>query len=172
MAAFKGIAQSPNDGKVEGNSYVNSYFKFSYSWPAMLKPHDTKALNLPQSSPYANEFLLFSAKQGEEPYGVLVLAERLNAITPHSKGWRNSADFFDWLGRFKPEQHVVILSRKQFTNAEGLAFDQLEYTQNGGYTSAIATQIGGFLIVFRCNAKSAADLAEMNRSIVALHLVK
>jgi hypothetical protein len=31
MAAFRGMAQSPNDGNLSGNSYVNSYFHFSYS---------------------------------------------------------------------------------------------------------------------------------------------
>lgn len=77
-------AQSPDDGRVLGSSYVNSYFKFSYTWPAMLRPYDTKSLNLPPKSPYANEFLLFAARQGDEPFGVVALAERLNAVTPHS----------------------------------------------------------------------------------------
>ena len=95
----EGIAQSPSDGKVIGDSYVNSYFKFSYAWPAMLKPFDIKSLNLPQASPYANEFMLFSARQGDEPFGVLVIAERLNAITPHSRGIRDGADFLDQIGR-------------------------------------------------------------------------
>jgi hypothetical protein len=172
MVASIGIAQSPNDGKVTGNSYVNSYFKFSYAWPAMLKPYDTKSLNLPQSAPYANEFLLFSARQGDAPFGVLVIAERLNAITPHSRGFRDGADFLDWVEKFKPEQNAVIVSRKHFTNTEGLTIDQLIYTTNGEYTSATTAQIGKFLIVFRCNAKSAVDLAEMNRSVVALHPIK
>jgi hypothetical protein len=167
-AAFHGFAQSPSDGKVVGNSYVNSYFKFSYSFPAMLKPVDGKALNLLQSSHSANEFMLFAAKQGDEPFGVLVLAERLHAMTPHSKGFRDGADFIDRVEKFNPEQHAVILSRKHFTNVNGLTIDQLNYTTNGEYTSAIAAQIGNFLIVFKCNAKTAADLAEMDQSAVAL----
>jgi hypothetical protein len=172
IAASNGFSQSPNDGKVLENSYVNSYFKFSYTWPAMLRPYDTKSLNLPQSSPYANEFMLFSARLGDEPYGVLVVAERLNAITPHSRGIRDGADFLDRVARFNPEQHAVIESRKHFANADGVPFDELIYTTNGEYTSAISAQIGSFLIVFRCNAKSEADLAEMNRSVVALRLIK
>jgi len=32
-------------------------------------------------------------------------------------------------------------------------------------------QIGDFLIVFKCNAKTSSDLAEMDRSVVALHLI-
>jgi hypothetical protein len=172
VAASSGIAQSPNDGKVAGSSYVNSYFKFSYAWPAILQPNDTTSLHLPQSSPYANEFLLFSARQGDEPYGIVILAEKLNAVTPRSKGIKNGADFLDRVEKFNPEQHVVIVSRKHFTNAASLVFDQLDYTENGAPSSAIAVQIGTFLIVFQCNAKSAADLAEMNRSAIALQLVK
>jgi hypothetical protein len=76
------------------------------------------------------------------------------------------------VARFNPEQHAVIESRKHFANADGVPFDELIYTTNGEYTSAISAQIGSFLIVFRCNAKSEADLAEMNRSVVALRLIK
>jgi hypothetical protein len=172
MAASSMVAQSPIDGKVVGSSYENSYFKFSYVWPAILRPFDTASLHLPQSSPYANEFLLFSARQGDEAYGVVVLAVRLNAVTPHSKGIRDGVDFLDRVSRFNPEQHAVIVSRKHFTNAAGFVFDQLDYTENGTPSSAIAAQIGQFLIVFKCNAKSAADLAEMNRSAIALRLIK
>ena len=172
MTASSGIAQSPNDGMVRGSSYENSYFKFSYVWPVILRPYDTASLQLPQSSPYNNEFLLFSARQGDEPYGVVVLAVRLNTITPHSKGIRDGADFLDRVARFNPQQHAVIVSRKHFTNAAGLVFDQLDYSENGAPSSAIAAQIGKFLIVFKCNAKSAADLAEMNQSAVAIRLVK
>jgi len=96
----------------------------------------------------------------------------LNAVTPRSKGIKNGADFLDRVEKFNPEQHVVIVSRKHFTNAASLVFDQLDYTENGAPSSAIAVQIGTFLIVFQCNAKSAADLAEMNRSAIALQLVK
>jgi hypothetical protein len=171
--ASRGIAQSPTDGKVTGNSYVNSCLKFSYTWPGMLVPYDTKSLNLRSSSTNAHEFLLFSARQGDEPYGVVVIAERLNAVLPHSRGFRNGADFLDWVVRgFLPEQHAVVISRKHFTTTEGLTFDQLDYTENGGYSSAVATPIGEFLVAFKCNAKSAASLAEMNKSVVALRILK
>ena len=172
MAMIRGLAQSPNDGKVSANSYVNSYFKFSYAWPAILKPYDTSSLNAPQHSPSANEFLRFSARQGDEPFGVLVIAVRLNAVTAHSRGIRDGADFLDRVTQFKPEQHAVIEARKHFKNVDGLTIDQLIYTTNGEYTSATAAEIGGFLIVFRCNAKSSADLEEMSKSVVALSPIK
>jgi len=172
MIGLTGYSQSPDDGKVVGNSYVNSYVKFSYSWLAMLRPYDIKSLILPQKSPSANEFLLFSARYGDEPYGVVMLAERLNAITPHSKGIRDGADFIDRVEKFRPEQHAVIMSRKHFTSAGGLTIDQLIYTANGEFASATSAQIGSFLIVFKCDAKSAADLVEMDKSVVAIRPIK
>jgi hypothetical protein len=167
------VAQSPDDGKVTGNSYVNSYFHMSYAWPKFLQPYDTSALHLPPKSPYENEFLLFSARQGEEPFGVVVLAERLNAVTPHSRGLRDGADLLDRIMKgFKPEEHEVTLSRRHFTSEEGIVFDEVDYTDLGGYESGVAAQIGQFVILFKCNAKSANDLAEMTRSASALRLVK
>ena len=172
LAALRGISQSPNDGRVTGSSYENSYFKFSYAWPAMLKPYDTNSLNLPQSSPYANEFMLLAVRQGDEPFGIVVVAERLNAITPHSRGIRDGEDFLVRVARFPPEQHAVIQERKHFKNPAGLTIDQLIYTEKGGYSSATAVQIGNFLIVFKCNAKTSSDLAEMNKSVVALRPIQ
>jgi hypothetical protein len=171
LTAASGIAQSPNDGKVTATSYENSYFKFSYTWPRILQTYPSDSLAIPHSSS-ANEFPLFSAREGEEPYGVIVIAERLNAITPHSNGFRDGADFLDKVARFRPDQHAVILSRKHFTNVSGIVVDVLDYTNNGEPTSAIAAQIGKFLIVFRCNAKSGVELEEMKRSVIALKLVK
>jgi hypothetical protein len=165
-------AQSPDDGKVVGNAYVNTYFKFSYVWPAILSPYDTKALNLPRKSPYANEFMLFSARQGDAPFGVILPAERLNAVTPHSRGIRDGADFLDRVQKFDPNQHAAVQSRKHFVNADGITIDQLIYTENGGYSSATAAAFNSFLIVFKCNANSAVDLAEMNKSVVGIHRIQ
>jgi len=165
-------AQSPNDGHIEGGAYVNSYFHVSYTWPKILQPYDPAALRLAPKSPYDNEFLLFSARQGDDPYGVVILAERLNFPTPHSKGIKDAADMMDRITRFRPDEHAVILSRKHFTSANGLVFDEVDYTQNGGYSSGIVTPVGQYLIVFKCNAKSAADLAEMTTSAAAFILRK
>jgi hypothetical protein len=83
---FGSNAQSPTDGKVAGNQYVNSYFHISYAWPKILQPYDTGSLQLPSQSPYSNEFLLFSARQGGQPYGVVILAERLKLPDPSFEG--------------------------------------------------------------------------------------
>jgi hypothetical protein len=62
--------------------------------------------------------------------------------------------------------------RKHFTNADGLVFDELDYTENGVPSSAMVAQIGEFLIVFKCDAGSTADLAQMTGSVAAMHLRK
>jgi hypothetical protein len=167
-----GFSQSPDDGKVTGNSYVNSYFKFSYTWSTMLKPYGTSSLRLPQKSAYANEYLLFSARQGDEPFGVVVLAERMGP-TPHNRGFRDGADFLDRVvSSFKPEEHARFQPIKHFRSSQGLIFDQVDYTDNSGIESAMVTQFDGFLIVFKSNAKSVADLAEMTKSISELRLAR
>jgi hypothetical protein len=162
-------AQAPIHGHVAANAYVNTDLKFSYAWPAILRPYDTKLLNLPKSAFNSHEFFLFSARQGKEPYGVIVLAEKLNVVFPHARGFRDGTEFVDWVVRgFQPAQHAVVLTKKHFTTGDGVTFDQLVYTENGVASSATATQMGKYLVVFKCNAKSAADLAAMNRSVVEL----
>jgi len=162
-------AQSPDDGQVQGDAYVNAFFYVLYRRASILQPNDIASLDLSKKSPYNNEFLLFPAKQGDQPYGVILLAEKLDVPTPHSPaGIRDATDMMDWIMRFRPEQHVTILSKKHFTSANGLVFDELDYTVNGGYTSALLTPVDGFLLTFRCNAQSSADLAKMTLSVTAL----
>jgi hypothetical protein len=36
----------------------------------------------------------------------------------------------------------------------------------------IATQLGDFLLVFKCNAKTAADMSQMEQSALNLHMTK
>ena len=163
-------AQSPADGHVEGNSYVNTYFHVAYSWPKFLHAVDAKSLALSQISPNGHEFLLFAAKQGDEPFGAMILAEKLNVPTAHSNGIKDGAGFLDRAIRsFDAAGKPQILLRRHFTNSDGISFDQLDYLIFGEPTSGVTAQIGDFLIVFKFNAKSASDLEEMTRSAIALH---
>lgn len=164
------LAQSPTDGYIEGNSYFNTYFHISYSWPDFLHAIDTKSLALSQVSPNGYEYLLFAAKRGNDPSGAIVLAEKLNVPTAHSNGFKGGADFLDRAFRsFDHAGKPQILARKHFTNPEGIMFDQIDYLMFGEYTSGIAAQIGDFLIVFKFNARSASDLEQMTQSAIALH---
>jgi hypothetical protein len=172
LCAANGVAQSPEDGKVTGDAYTNTYFKFTYSLPKILHPSDPAALRLPQRSEYQNEFLLFAARQGDAPFGVVVIAERMSP-TPHSRGFRDGPDFLDRVANsFKPEEHPRFQPRKHFTNAYGITFDQADYTDDSGMNSAMVTQMNGFIILFKSNAKTAADLEEMTKSIGDLRPAK
>jgi hypothetical protein len=163
-------AQSPTDGHVEGDSYVNTYFHLAYSWPKFLQAVDIKSLALSQRSPNGYEFLLFAAKQGDEPFGAIILAEKLNIPTAHSTGIKDGADFIDRIIRsFDAAGKPQILSRRHFTSPDGIRFDQLDYLIFGEHTSGVTAQTGDFLIVFKFNAKTAADLEEMTKSAIALH---
>jgi hypothetical protein len=170
LFGFCNCAQSqlPTDGRVQAKSYENTYFKFSYTWPGFLQPFDVSALQLPKKAPSNNEFLLFSARQGNEPDGIVVVAERMNMQTQ----LRSSSAFLDWIARFGPEQHVIMQPRKHFTNADGFVIDELDYTEDGVPSSAIVIQVRDFLIAFKCNAKSGTDLDAMNRSIADLRRIK
>ena len=99
---------------------------------------------------------------------MVLVAEKLNIQTPHSKGLKDAADMMDRIMRFRPEQHVTILSKKHFTSANGLVFDELDYTEGGGYSAALLAPVGDFLLVFKCNAQSAPDLAMMTTSAAAI----
>jgi hypothetical protein len=165
-------AQSTADGHVVGPSYENTYFKFIYTWPKFLQPYDVNSLQFAKRSPPNNEFLLFSARQGDEPYGIVVGAERMNVPTQHSGGLKSSADLIDLISRFRPEQHVTMQTRKRFTNADGLAIDELDYVEHGVPSSGIVIQIKDFLITFKCNAKSAPELDEMSKSVAEIRRIK
>ncbi len=170
--SFLAHTQSPTDGRVVKSAYENTYFHFLYSWPQFLQPYDMNSLQFAKKPESGNEFLLFSARQGDEPYGIVMVAERMNVPTQHSSGLKSSSDLMDRIARFRPEQHVVIQSRKNFTNANGFVFDELDYTEDGAPSSAIVLQIKNFLVVAKCNAKSAKDLDEMNKSVTAIRIMK
>jgi hypothetical protein len=173
LFASAAYAVSPTDGHVAAKSYVNTYFHFTYSWPAMLEPMNAPAPSAADNDPKAYAFKLFSARQGQQPYGVVVVAEKLNVAGPHSTGVKNSADFVDRIAHsLRPGPVLSNINRGQKKNAHGVVFDELSYTQNGEPATVIATQLGDFLIVFKCNAKTAADMSQMEQSALNLHMTK
>jgi hypothetical protein len=161
-------AQSRSDGRVEGDVYVNSFFRLAYSWPTTLQPVEVSTLNLPTVIPNPNEFLLFSARQGMEPYGIVVMSEKLGVATQRSSGIRDGADF---LNRVIVSSGLSgkgrILKRTVLTNPDGITFEELDYFLDAQYVSAITSQKGQWLIAFRCNAKSESDLSTMTKSVLS-----
>jgi hypothetical protein len=167
------FAQSSRDGRVTADSYINSYFHFSYSWPKALRPVDLASMNLHPPAGSTKEFLLLSVKYPNAPFGVVVIAEKPNSHTPDPRGLNESQSFLEHVKKlWDPTGHPNILTDIHAVKGNSLTFYELDYILFGEYSSAIATQIGEFQIVFKCNAKSAAELAAMTKSVLATHLTK
>jgi hypothetical protein len=162
--------QSPADGHLEGNTYVNTYFHFSYSWSENVKPRDPRTLNV-DATPSKEEFLMFSAQEGDKPFGIVMLAQKLGPTQKNPRGIRDGNDFLNRvIGSWPPATPGKLLNRSRVIGTHGLTFDELDYIQGTDWTSAITTQIDGYLIAFRCNADNAAELAKMKASVLALRL--
>jgi hypothetical protein len=172
LLAGAASALQPTDGHIVGKSYVNTYFHISYTWPAMLKPI---SLPPPADNDSAKEyaFPLLIARQGNQPYGIVVVAEKLNVAGPHSAGIRNSADFIDRIARsLRPGPILSNISRSEKKNARGMVFEQLSYLLNGKPASVMATQVGQYLIVFKCSADSTASISRMEGSAMTLRVLR
>lgn len=173
LLAGAAYAQSPADGHIAGTSYVNTYFHISYRWPAMLRPVKLPTPSAGLNNPRTYAFPLFSARQGDQRYGVVIEAEKLNVAGPHSAGVKSSADFIDRIAHsLRPGPILSNISRSQKKNAHGIVFEKLGYLQSGKPASVMAIQDGQYLIVFKCNAQSAADIARMENSVLALRMLK
>jgi len=167
-----GRAQSPADGRVDAHAYVNNYLHFTYTWPSILHPQDPASLNLgPHSNP--NENLLFAARQGNDPYGVIVLSEKLNAPWHNFAGFKDGPDFIRRIPvGWPPEAHFQILATKHVTTPDGLSVDEMDYTASGEFDSGITIQLGDYIVVFKCNTGSLRDLNTMTKAILAIRRTK
>lgn len=166
-----GGAQSPADGRVEAHAYVNSYLHFTYAWPPILQPQDPALLHLgPHPNP--NEALLFAARQGSEPYGIVVLSEKLNAPWHNFAGFKDGPDFLRRIPIGQaPEDHFKVLASKHVTTPDGLSVDELDYAIAGEFASGVTVRIGDYIVVFKCNAASLQDLDRMTKSILAIRRI-
>lgn len=171
--ACAAVAQPPAPGHIAGHAYVNPSLHLSYTWPAILQPVTPPAAQAQQNDPHAYEFLLLSAKEGNQPYGLVMVAEKLNVAGPHSTGIKSSADMITRLANsLRPGPVLTNISRSQHKSASGRQFDELNYSINGKPAAVIATQVGQYLIVFKCNAASAHDMQLMEKSALAMHVGK
>lgn len=169
LCAAAGFAQSPADGRISGRTYVNPFLHISYTWPAML---DAKPLPKPDSaaeSVHAYSYPLFMAGQGSQPYGIVAAAEKLHVAGPHSTGIASAAGYIDRLAQsLHPGPMLSDFKRSKATGAAGMTFEKLSFLMQGRPSAVYATQIGQYVLVFKCNAQSAGDMAEMERSVLAV----
>jgi hypothetical protein len=158
--------QSVADGSVHGNVYTNRYFKVTLTLPPVFHVVDLASLNLHGMSRGTSEFLLLAAREGAAPYGIVMMAEKLNVGPSHI------VDGQDFLRRV---QHgwgpgEVFEGKKLRIQPKGLVFEELDYgIPKIQFDSAIVTRVGEYLLVFRCNAKSAADLKVMDDAVISMH---
>ena len=163
-------AQLPTDGHLSGSSYVNSYFHFTYTWPANLKP-----ANLPPAAadPHAYEYLLFLARQGSQPYGMVLVAQKLSVAGPHSATMKSSADLIDRLaGSLRAGPVLSNFAKSEKKNARGMVFDELTYMQSGKPSAVLATKMGDYLIEFKCNAQTEGEIRTLENSALGIRLLK
>jgi len=166
-------AQSPTDGHTTKVSYVNSYFHFAYTWPGMLKPSPLPSAGADSANPHPYEYPLFIAREGGQPYGIVVVAQKLGVAGPHSTPLRKSGDLIDRIAHSLRSGPILSnFTRSQKKSSSGMVFDELSYLQMGKPSSVIATQVGEYLIVFKCNAGSAAESRAMEDSVLNLRLLK
>lgn len=171
--ACAAVAQPPASGHIAGHAYVNPALHLSYTWPAILQPVTLPGAQAQQKDPHAYQFVLFSAKEGNQPYGLVMVAEKLNVAGPHSAGIKDSADMIARLASsLRPGPVLTNIARSQHTGASGRRFDELSYSMNGKPAAVIATQVGQYLIVFKCNAASANDMKAMEKSALAMRVGK
>jgi hypothetical protein len=172
VSAYAVIAQSPADGHTTKVSYVDTHFHFAYTWPAMLKPQPLPSASADGSNPRTYESPLFIAREGGEPYGVVIVAQKLGVAGPHSTPLTKSADLIERIARsLRPGPILSNITRSEKKNPRGMVFDELSYLQSGKPSSVIATQVGEYLIIFKCNARSVAEIRAMEDSVLTLRML-
>jgi hypothetical protein len=172
ILASVALAQSPASGHIGASSYTNTYLKFSYAWPKSLFPIDKSQLNIPTPPPGGNDFVLFSARRGDQPNGIILMALKQTG-TAQNLRFKDGAALLDQvLSHFGPDNHLKVLARTHPTNPDGLVFDEVDYQDNGEFAAGLVTRIDQYFVVFRINANSAADLAELTKSSLATQKLK
>ena len=169
MVAVLGLASAPGqsakDGSVRGDVYSNRYFKISLTLPPSLQAVNLASLNV-QGTDGKKEYLMMAAREKNASSGIVLLAEKLEGA--RSPG----ADEQDFLQRVRKswDEGEVFDGQEQRPGTNGLVFEELDYEiPKTEFDSAIVTRVGNYLLVFKCNAKSRADLKEMDDAVVAMH---
>jgi len=154
-------------GDSGGEVVRNTRFNFTLRLPVGLHSVDMSSLNI-HANPTSDEFLVMTARQGNQPFGIVILAERLNVGRPPMS---NAEDFLRKLQNTwrSGQTGPVVVGKTHGTSPEGFTFDELDYRLPGGeFDAAVVTRVGDYLLASRCNAKTEADLKAMTESIKAM----
>jgi hypothetical protein len=157
-------AQSPSDGTVRNNVYRNTFFKIEFALPSGLQAVDFSKLKLPPSN--GREFGLMSAKEGNDPYGMILIAETLGT----GKGYFRDEE--DFLGRVRVSQGLDASQKTvALPSRVGPTFKELYFTSGDELNAAVILLLDGHLLVWRCNARTQAELNVMLGAIHSLHKI-
>jgi len=139
-----------------GEVYRNAQFGIEMTIPSNMHQVDVSTLGLTAKAT-ADDFPMMAAKEGDDPYGIVMIAQRLNV------GRMPLVDAADFMRKVENGRDPnAILGRGETTNASGLVMDHLDWKEpNGQFGSAVITRVRDYLIVVRCNAKSKADIKAM-----------
>jgi hypothetical protein len=168
VAAGLGVAaagQSVADGSVSGNVYTNRYFHVSLALPPNFRAMNLSALHAPGAMA-RDEFVMLAAREGEGPSGMIVIAEKVGVGPSHI------ADEQNFLERMRKtwSDGEVLDGQQLRTQKDGLTFHEVDYEiPKDEFDSAMVTRVGDYLLIFKCNAKSRAQLKVMQDAVVALH---
>ena len=135
---------------------------FLWPLPQGLQAFDlnTVARNLGRDPVQKDEYLVFSAKVPEGSYGVVLLAERMG--TDRKPALTKPDDFLDALVRSDRSGEYKNLRRSHGTTGQKLVFARMDWrTDDGGFSSGIVLQDGGYLLCFKFNARSQTEMAQM-----------
>lgn len=166
LMAVTAFAQSPANGKISGRTYVNASLHFSYTWPATL---DAKPLPKDDvtATTHSNSYPLFIAGEGDQPYGIVAMAEKLNVASAHSPALVSAAGYVDRLTQsLHPGPMLSDFKRSKVKGASGMVFERLSFQMRGKPSEVLAVQLGGYAVVFKMNAQSAAEMAAMEKSVL------
>lgn len=157
-------------GDSGGEVVRDSRFNFTLRLPVGLHSVDMSSLNIRANST-SDEFLVMTARQGNQPFGIVMLAERLN-VGRSPMG--NAEDFLRKMQNTwrAGQTGQVVVGKTHWTSPEGFTFDELDYRIPGDeFDAAVVTRVGDYLLASRCNAKTEADLRAMTESIKAMRKI-
>jgi hypothetical protein len=171
LTAFGSNIFAQYSGKVEGNSFVDHSLHFAYSPPPSMQFVPVNSLNLNNAHDSPTCYGLFAARQPNKPFGIVAFTQKLN--TPCYIGgttYKEGSEFLSRIPRatgsgFKELGHLHAVL------PNGFIVDELDYMNGTEFSAGVSVNVGSFLVISKCNAGSASDLAAMTKSILAIRKI-
>jgi len=163
LASMAGCTRMGAQRSTGGEVYRNAQFGIEMTIPSGMHQVDVSTLGFTAKAT-TDDFPMMAAKEGDDPYGIVMIAQRLNV------GRMPLVDASDFMRRVeKGRDPNAILGRGETTNASGLVMDHLDWKEpNGQFGSAVITRVQDYLIVVRCNAKSESDIKAMVNAFTSM----